>query len=349
MPAIDERGYWVPLLTQIRHYDRNGLRVVSTFGGAGGSTTGYAMAGYEPVCCVEFTPAAIATYSANWPSTPVIGRDIRDVTGADIRAAAGLGEDDEVDLLDGSPPCDPFSIAGTRDAHWGDRKQYLGHTTQRTDDLFPEFARILHELHPRAFVAENVAGLVAGRARGYFLRTLDALTAVGYAVQAKVLDASRLGVPQARKRLFLVGIRDDLGADPPWPVPLPRRLTLADAFARPLPVTDDPEPTPLSPSYVRDWRRQHRSDADRRVLNLHRGDMNRPCNTLVGLGGVRAGPVHPYEPRRYTVPELRRIGGFPDDYVLTGSYADRMQRIGQSVCPPVAAAIATALTPILTR
>ena len=338
-------AYRVPLLTEIVEVEDNGLRVVTTFGGAGGSTTGYAIAGYRVACCVEFTPAAVETYSANWPQTPVIMRDIREVTGDDIRAAADL---DDVDLVDGSPPCDPFSMAGTRDEHWGKAKQYLGHTTQVTDDLFPEFARIVHELHPRAFVAENVAGLVAGRARGYFLDTLAALKALGYRVQAKVLDASWLGVPQARKRLFLVGVRCDLGADPAWPVPLARRLTLRDALAAPLPETDDPEPVPLSPSYVQDWRRQHRSDADRKILNLHRGDMNRPCNTLVGLGGVRAGPVHPYEPRRYTIPELRRIGGFPDDYRLTGSYADRVQRIGQSVPPPMMAQVAGALVPLLT-
>ena len=343
MPAV-KPAYRVPLLAEIYARERTGPAVVTTFGGAGGSTTGYLLAGYQPIVCVEFTPAAVETYEANHPSTPVIMRDIREVDGDDIRAAADY--DGEIGLLDGSPPCDPFSMAGTRDEHWGKAKQYLTHTTQRTDDLFPEFARILAALRPRGFVAENVAGLVAGRARGYFLDTMAALTGAGYRCAAKVLDASWLGVPQARRRLFIAGVRDDLGADPVLPAPLPHRYVLRDALAD-VPETDDPEPTPLQPSYVIDWRRQHRSDRDRRVLNLHRGDMNRPCNTLVGLGGTRAGPVHPYEPRRYTVAETRRIGGFPDDYVLTGSYADRVQRVGQSVPPPMMQQVALALLPAI--
>ena len=119
----------------------------------------------------------------------------------------------ELDLLDGSPPCASFSTAGKREAGWGKVKAYSD-TKQRTDDLFFEYARLLAGIRPRVFVAENVSGLVKGTAKGYFKLVLSALRDCGYRVEAKVLDASWLGVPQARQRLIFIGVRDDLGVGP---------------------------------------------------------------------------------------------------------------------------------------
>ena len=87
--------------------------------------------------------------------------------------------------------------------------------------LFFEYARILEGLQPRAFVAENVAGLVRGKAKGYFKLILKRLKDCGYNVRAAVLDASWLGVPQSRRRLIFIGFRDDLGIAPQFPKPLP--------------------------------------------------------------------------------------------------------------------------------
>ena len=94
----------------------------------------------------------------------------------------------ELDVLDGSPPCDPFSTAGKGDKAWGKEKSYYGgKKRQRTDDLFFEYIRILEGLRPKVFVAENVSGLVKGRAKGYFLEILAALKETGYNVEARVL------------------------------------------------------------------------------------------------------------------------------------------------------------------
>ena len=427
---MDKPPYRVPLMAEITGpgWPDNGLSVVTTFAGGGGSSTGYRLAGCRVRCAVEFTPAAVATYQANWPGTPVIDRDIRQVTGAEILERAGLAEG-ELDILDGSPPCDPFSTSGARDRKWGTVKDYLGAHKQRTDDLFPEFARLVGELRPRAFVAENVSGLVKGRARGYFLIVLAALREQGYRVRAKLLDASWLGVPQKRQRLFFVGVRDDLGIDPPFPKPLPYRYSLRDAIPgiaavvvdgtgptwpeRQLDAEDEssltvqgtgyagraihqvtviaqttgdifgdrakdpdqpagtilgtapspsapegklpagmllegPEPKPLGQVYEREWRRRRGQKSDKRVFNLVREDADRPGSTVVGQGGANAGPTHPYVARRFTIPELRRIGSFPDDYVLTGSFNDQWQRIGQSVPPVMMAHVASALASVLT-
>ncbi|MFB7496071.1 DNA (cytosine-5-)-methyltransferase [Streptomyces sp. NPDC056161] len=125
--------------------------------------------------------------------------------------------------------CAAFSTMGKREAGWGQVKAYSD-TRQRVDDLFFEYTRILKELQPRTFVAENVSGLVKGTAKGYFLEILAALKAPGYRVEARLLDASRLGVPQSRQRLIFVGVREDLDMAPAFPQPLPYQYTVRDAL-----------------------------------------------------------------------------------------------------------------------
>jgi site-specific DNA-cytosine methylase len=144
----------------------NGLSVVSTFSGAGGSCLGFEMAGFEILWASEFVEAAREVYEANHPGVHVDDRDIRDVSGDDILQAIGR-EKGDVDVLEGSPPCASFSMVGKRDKAWGKVSEYSD-THQRTDDLFFEFSRLVGEIQPRVFVAENVAGLVQGAAKGYF-------------------------------------------------------------------------------------------------------------------------------------------------------------------------------------
>lgn len=221
--------YRVPTVAEIRDLRPNGYKVISTFSGGGGSSTGYRMAGFKVVLASEFVPAARETYAANWPDTILDGRDIREVTAADLLEKVGM-KVGELDVFDGSPPCASFSTAGKRDKLWGQVKTYSD-TKQRTDDLFFEYVRLIDGLRPRAFVAENVSGLVKGTAKGYFLEILEAFQKLGYRVRARLLDAQWLGVPQSRQRLIFVGFRDDLGIDPEHPKPLPYRYSLREALA----------------------------------------------------------------------------------------------------------------------
>ena len=108
-------------------------------------------------------------------------------------------------MLDGSPPCQGFSMAGSRELD------------DPRNGLFREFVRLLRGLRPRAFVLENVPGLVRGRMRLVFADMLRELKASGYRVSARVLDAAYFGVPQHRQRLIVVGARDDLGIEPSHP------------------------------------------------------------------------------------------------------------------------------------
>lgn len=454
-------AYRVPLLAEIREIPWNGLNVVSAFAGCGGSSTGYRLDGYRVLAAVEFVPKAQDSYAANMaPYTKLLRKDVRDVEAAEILEATGLARG-ELDVFDGSPPCEPFSSAGKRDKTWRQVVEYSGQR-QRTDDLFFEYARLVDGLQPRVFVAENVSGLVKGRAKGYFLWILDRLRALGYRVQARVLDAQWLGVPQVRQRVIFVGVREDLGRDPAFPAPLPYNYSTREAiadlvaageriehdtqgqFGRKGDVSDEVAPTVVSSGsgnfkVVHDnggrnqaadagqadeadrpartitsgGKQEHhlkieveRSEADGgkrldpafpgeeplEVVNArggHRfqpeqvdperphptvaaggndprdqtsgswveydeqivgneafepvfGTLDRPSPTIMAGGPRTSGELRAGRRvrRKLTIPELRRICGFPDDYALAGSFAVQWERLGDSVPPPMMAAIA---------
>ncbi len=372
-PGTAKPPWRVPTLEEIRAIEPNGLVAVSTFSGAGGSSTGYEIAGYRVAWANEFEPNAADTYAANHPGAVLDRRDIRMVTGAEILEAAGV---DEVDLLDGSPPCQTFSMAGKRQDSWGKVMDHADGTRQRSDDLFFEFARLLGELQPRAFVAENVAGLVAGVAKGYFKEILAALRAQGYRVEARVLDAQWLGVPQARRRVALAGVREDLGLDPVLPSPLPYRYSIVDACAwlgkfgpRAELISDPSSPTyPIThrsldePTVtITTANAYHLTVPDggptegplegtgprtpRAQLHNRRPSVDEPAPTVLadknGWSGIVVGR------RRLTIDELKRLCSFPDDYQLSGTYAQQWARLGNSVPPLMAAAWARSMAGVL--
>jgi DNA (cytosine-5)-methyltransferase 1 len=356
-----------------------GLSVVSTFSGCGGSCLGFEMAGYDVLWSNEFVPAARDTYALNHPKTTLDGRDIRTVKPEEILEAIGLRAG-ELDVLQGSPPCASFSTAGKREKHWGKTKRYSD-TTQRTDDLFFEFVRILHGLQPRAFVAENVRGLTIGTAIGYFREIIKALDGAGYHVRTKILDAQWLGVPQTRQRAIIIGTRKDLEWEPEFPRPLPYRYTLREV----LPhlqrvvhdtsgdfgvgdVTDKPCPAITvgvnsvnslhfkvhGPEYLSKtgvavlgaWERLRPGEQSKKYLNLQRADLDEPSPCILAANGKStsiACVTVPLEPRRFTIDELRVVCGFPADFQLTGSYAQQWERLGRAVPPPMMRAVARAL------
>lgn len=220
--------YRVPSMAEICKIKPNGLTVATTFAGGGGSSLGYRMAGFRVIYANEFVPIAQESYKANaMPYTVVDGRDIKTVTAEEI-LKAGKIKCGELDVFDGSPPCQAFSTAGKREEGWGTNKVYEHGAEQMNEELFFEYIRLRNGLKPKVFVAENVSGLVKGTAKGFFLEILKELKK-GYRVTAPLLDAQWLGVPQARQRIVFIGVRDDLGIDPPVPVPLQYRYSVREA------------------------------------------------------------------------------------------------------------------------
>jgi DNA (cytosine-5)-methyltransferase 1 len=133
-------------------------------------------------------------------------------------------------FFNGSPPCQAFSSAGQRSAGWGQLRDYGNGVQQKNEDLFFEYIRLVKGIQPRAFVAENVAGLTRGVAIGMCKEILRALDAAGYTVRCKILDAQWLGVPQTRSRSIFIGVRKDLGELPEYPAPLGYRYSLREAL-----------------------------------------------------------------------------------------------------------------------
>lgn len=354
--ATDKPPYNVPTMDDVRSIPWNGLTVASTFSGCGGSSTGYRMAGYKVVWASEFIEAARESYAANMgPDTILDGRDIRTVEPQSILDAMRM-EPGELDLLDGSPPCASFSTAGKREKGWGKVKKYSD-GTQRTDDLFFEFSRLIRGIKPRTFVAENVSGLVKGTAKGYFLEILADLKACGYAVKCKVLDAQWLGVPQQRQRTIFVGVRNDIDLPPAHPKPLSYRYSVRDAL-----------PEIISVPYLTTGKQPIRRTAAKpcpavcsfniggagniaEVRAIHdesgewsTGDITDTVAPTVRAGRAgRAGALHVQsktEKRKFTIAELKRICAFPDDFILTGSYAQQWERLGRAVPPVMMRAVA---------
>lgn len=365
-PATAKPPYRVPSMAEIAQVPHNGFSVISTFSGCGGSSLGYKMAGFKVLWANEFVPAAQDTYRANHPGTLLDTRDIRQIQPQDILAAIGL-QVGQLDLMDGSPPCASFSLAGKREAGWGRVKKYSD-TQQRVDDLFFEYARLLKGIRPRVFVAENVSGLVRGTAKGYFKDILTALKQCGYKVKARLLDAQWLGVPQMRQRIIFIGVREDLPAEPAFPKPLPYRYSVREAlpWIQQLRIADDwqasdrpagtvvqsdgarTNTTAYLSSYLveaeadisnyaigREWERMGEGGQSR-YMQLKRSRRDRPVNTVTAAGGGpgAASVTHPTEKRKFTIAELRRICAFPDDFILTGDYAQQWERLGRAV-PPV--------------
>lgn len=335
---MNKPPYRVPSMQEIADLPWNGYNVVSTFSGCGGSCLGFKMAGFKVLWANEFIPAAQDTYRANHKGTILDTRDIRKVQAQDILDRIGLKKG-ELDVFEGSPPCASFSTAGKREAGWGKVKKYSD-SCQRTDDLFFEYARLLNDLQPKVFIAENVSGLVKGTAKGYFLLILKALKDCGYEVSAKVLDAQWLGVPQARQRLIFVGVRKDLGVKPSHPIPLSYQYTLKDAF---YPKIDgDAWKLPdgkmlIMWKWCKEYDRSQFSEAHQALwgkdsaYNHIRLPWNKPIPTIVQSSESL---YHPEIPRALTIAELKRCGGFPDDFILTGTRAQQWERIGRAV-PPV--------------
>lgn len=320
-PDTNKPPYRVPLMSEIRAMPWNGFKVASTFSGAGGSCTGYRMAGFKVVWANEFVPAAQASYKANCADDSILDcRDIKHVQPEEILAATGLKKG-ELDIFDGSPPCQAFSTAGKREKGWGKAKTYEHGASQCNETLFDEYIRLLRGLKPKTFVAENVSGLVKGTAKGYFLEILAALKASGYRVTCRVLDAQWLGVPQQRQRTIFVGVREDLNIDPVHPSPLPYRYSVRDAL-------------PWITSRVE----HHGFAKENEVM-----DKEQPSPAIMASGAAQQRFEVIAEKRKFTIAELRRICAFPDDFILCGSYAQQWERLGNSVPPVMMKAIAETL------
>lgn len=171
--------------------------VISLFAGCGGSSLGYSMAGYRELLAVEWDDHAVETFRANFPEVPVFHGDIAKLSVEEVFRLTGL-KPGELDVLDGSPPCQGFSTAGKRKMDDG------------RNQLFREYIRLLRGLQPKVLVMENVSGMIKGKMKLIFVEILQELKSSGYHVSARLMNAMYYGVPQSRQRMIFVGVRNDI-------------------------------------------------------------------------------------------------------------------------------------------
>lgn len=295
--------------------------VISTFAGAGGSSLGYSMAGFRELLAVEWDDNAVATFRLNFPDVPVYHGDIAKLSADEVLQRTGL-QPGQLDVFDGSPPCQGFSTAGKRD-FYDDRNQ-----------LFHEYVRLLRGLQPKVLIMENVSGMVKGKMKLVFAEILQELKASGYKVSARLLNAMYFNVPQSRERMIFVGVREDLGIEPSHPIAESVPVSVGEAWQ----ACRIQEPPRLSPklasiiSSIPVW--GDGGDVCGSFFSTKRLDLSQPSRTLIkGNVGTRACYVHPVEDRAITEAEAQRIGSWPDSYRFIGGYKNSMERIGNSVPP----------------
>ena len=182
-------------------------KVFSCFSCGGGSTMGYKLAGFDVIGCNEIDPKMMACYIENHKPKYSFLEPIQT-----FKLRKDLPKElYELDILDGSPPCSSFSMAGNREKDWGKDKVFReGQAMQVLDTLFFDFIDLAKELQPKVVIAENVKGLLLGEAKSYVREICREFDLAGYYVQHWLLDASKMGVPQRRERVFFICLRKDL-------------------------------------------------------------------------------------------------------------------------------------------
>ena len=320
------------------------LSSIDLFSGAGGLSLGLDRAGFKPVLAVEINKDACATYTLRFPNV--------DVKPVPIQTIDFLPYRGKVDLLAGGPPCQPFSSGGLRQA------------SKDIRDMIPEFIRALSEARPRAFLMENVPGLVTGCRKDYFLNAIRSFEALGYAVSWEVVNAADYGVPQKRKRLFVVGTLDGKFV---FPKPThgtgkgKKKYSPVSAWLNLQEVKGEANPSIVTYAKNPDIRPNpydgHLFNGGGRAL-----DPNAPSHTiLASAGGNKTHFVDPNDlvpkyhkhiakggkpyvgktlkgARRLTVLESAILQTFPPEMVFCGSRSSQYTQVGNAV-PPMLAAI----------
>ena len=189
---------------------KNGIKVFSCFACGGGSTMGYKLCGCEVLGDLEIDPHVNSVYVKNHHPKYNFVMDIREFNKCD-----DLPEElYHLDILDGSPPCTTFSMAGDREESWGVKKKFReGQAEQTLDDLSFHFIETAKKLQPKFVIMENVEGLLLGEAWQYVQRIYSEFDIAGYNVNHYLLKGESLGIPQTRHRVFFVAARKDLSFD----------------------------------------------------------------------------------------------------------------------------------------
>jgi len=330
-------------LADLASVPSNGVTVMSTFACGGGSSMGYKRAGCTIVAANDIDPEMAWHYKRNLNPPLYYLCPIRDLLTADLPPHLFA-----LDILDGSPPCSTFSMAGSREKSWGKDKHFReGQTKQVLSDLFFDYLDLVERLKPRVAIAENVKGMLIGNAKGYTKLIMARLKEIGYRPQLFLINAADCGVPQRRERVFFCALRNDLDRQPLVLAPRHRWISAGEACVDISQTASDSSSTAEAEQY-RKWH------ATRPGEGLDSG-----CRRLGGKGShfthIKVSPLSPFPtataydqllrwdaPRKFTFSEWKRLGSFPDDYHAKTDKIGKYM-IGMSVPPRMTEAVARAV------
>lgn len=333
-------------LKDLKNVPQNGLKVMSTFSCGGGSSLGYKLAGCNVIAANDIDPEMAYHYKLNLKPKHYFLCPVKDLLKKELP-----DELYHLDILDGSPPCSTFSMAGSREKAWGKKKHFReGQAKQVLDDLFFDYLNLVEHLKPKVVIAENVKGMLQGNAKGYCKMVIDRFRDIGYKPQLFLVNAADCGVPQKRERVFFIALRNDIDKPKLVLAPKSRWISAGEATSDLQVLTDDEiRDNKVSDRELLLWNNTPKGNsldvAHSKIFKKYAWFNNYKLNDLVPSRTITSSPsnfTHWSEPRRLTYREYKRLGSFPDDYQAKtdkiGKYV-----IGMSVPPRMMEKIAHAV------
>ncbi len=333
------------------------IRTISLFSGGGGLDIGFEKAGFNILFATDFDHECCETLKLNSGTTLSSDMTVveQDITTMDLGILPA-----DVDLIIGGPPCQSFSASGRRAGG------AAGQLDQR-GNLFKSYCKVVEKVKPKAFLFENVRGILGTNKGKDFQNIVDSFSALGYVIEYRILDAEDYGAPQQRERMFIVGHKYDKSFLYPRPIygmdsiDNKEYVSVGEAISG-LPFTEKDfletkfeggkysELLPLVPpgsNYLyftekRGYPEPIFAYRSRFSDFLYKADPNYPVKTIIASPGKYTGPLH-WDNRYFTIAEYKRIQGFPDEHVFFGDRAAQIRQIGNSVCPKIAYYMALAI------
>ena len=324
-------------------------KYIDLFAGAGGMSLGFDKAGFENVLAVEYDECFAETYKFNFPKHNLRVEDIKNISNDEIKEIIG---NNKIDVIIGGPPCQGFSIAGRIGRNFIDDER---------NQLFKEFVRFVNVIKPKIFVMENVAALKTHNKGKTIEEIVNEFKNVGYTVKYDVLNAVNYGVPQQRRRIFIIGTLNENNKFE-FPKKTNKYITIKEAL-KGLPELKSGETSNIpnhnamhhskqmleKMSYVKDG--GDRNDIPEK-LRPKSGDIRKYIRynskePSICITGDMRKVFHFNQNRALTGRELARIQTFPDNFIFKGNAGKVQQQIGNAVPPKLAFQIANSVKEVL--
>ena len=333
-------------LSDLELVPKNGVKVMSTFACGGGSSMGYKLAGCTIVAANDIDPEMAWHYKRNLNPPLYFLCPIGELLTKDLPP-----ELYDLDILDGSPPCSTFSMAGSREKAWGVEKHFReGQAKQVLSDLFFDYLDLVGKLRPKVAIAENVKGMILGNAKGYTKMVMARFKELGYRPQLFLLNSADCGVPQKRERVFFCAVRNDIDVPPLKLAPTHRWISCEEATQDIGIGLSASEILETSPAHndLKWWHLTRpgedychavqRKEGKDRLWAHKKLDGAKPSNSLTAQDTF----THWKECRGLCYREWKRLGSFPDDYHAKTDKIGKYM-IGMSVPPKMTEQVARAV------